>query len=112
MPTDGNVTVDGGLLDLAGYNQTIGALSGTGGFIALGSDILIAGTADSTTFAGAIFGSGAFVKVGGGMLTLTGANNYTGGSTISAGTSTRQRRLDYRRGDVRRCRQFRDAAAR
>jgi autotransporter-associated beta strand protein len=86
LPTAGNVAIDGGLLDLAGYDQTIGDLSGTGGFIALGSDILTAGTADSTTFAGAIFGSGAFVKTGSGTLTLTGANNYTGGTTISAGT--------------------------
>ena len=86
LPTAGNVAIDGGLLDLAGYDQTIGDLSGTGGFIALGSDILTAGTADSATFAGAIFGSGAFVKTGSGTLTLTGANNYTGGTTISAGT--------------------------
>jgi len=86
LPTDGNITVDGGLLDLAGYNQTIGALSGTGGFIALGSDTLTTGAADSTIFAGAIFGSGAFIKVGSGVLTLTGANNYTGGTAISAGT--------------------------
>jgi autotransporter-associated beta strand protein len=86
LPTAGNVAIDGGLLDLAGYDQTIGDLSGTGGFIALGSDILTAGTADSTTFAGAIFGSGAFVKTGSGALTLTGASNYTGGTTISAGT--------------------------
>src|SRR6185437_11472410 len=57
-----------------------------GGFIALGSDTLTTGTADSTTFAGAIFGSGAFIKVGSGVLTMTGANNYTGGTAISAGT--------------------------
>jgi fibronectin-binding autotransporter adhesin len=62
LPTAGNVAIDGGLLDLSGYNQTIGDLSGAGGFIALGSDTLTAGTTDSTAFAGAMFGSGAFVK--------------------------------------------------
>ncbi len=35
---------------------------------------------------GQISGSGGFTKVSGGTLTLTGANNYTGGTVISAGT--------------------------
>ena len=85
LTNGGNLTVDGGVLGLIGHDQTIGDLSGTGGFIALGSDTLTAGTANSTSFAGAIVGPGAFVKVGGGTLTLTGASNYTGGTTISAG---------------------------
>jgi outer membrane autotransporter protein len=38
------------------------------------------------TYAGAISGSGAFTKNGTGVLHLTGANGYTGGTTIAAGT--------------------------
>lgn len=37
-------------------------------------------------FAGRISGSGAFTKQGSSSLTLTGENNYQGGTTISAGT--------------------------
>lgn len=38
------------------------------------------------TFAGDISGSGALIKNGGGALTLTGANSYTGGTTVSGGS--------------------------
>jgi fibronectin-binding autotransporter adhesin len=41
---------------------------------------------DSVTFAGAISGTGALVQLGSGVLTLIGANTYSGGTTISAGT--------------------------
>ena len=42
-------------------------------------------TADGT-YSGSISGTGALVKAGTGMLVLAGANNYTGGTTISGGT--------------------------
>src|SRR5262249_29671890 len=38
------------------------------------------------TFAGAITGTGNVVKIGPGTLTLTGANRYSGGTTLSVGT--------------------------
>ncbi|WP_423372808.1 autotransporter-associated beta strand repeat-containing protein [Dyella acidisoli] len=38
------------------------------------------------TYNGVITGSGSLIKTGTGMLSLTGANAYTGGTTISAGT--------------------------
>jgi fibronectin-binding autotransporter adhesin len=41
---------------------------------------------DSVTFAGAISGTGALVQLGSRVLTLIGANTYSGGTTISAGT--------------------------
>ena len=44
------------------------------------------GDNSSTTFSGEISGSGGLVKTGGGTFILTGANDYTGGTTISAGT--------------------------
>ena len=40
---------------------------------------------DSTTFAGNVSGSGSLVQQGTGTLTLTGANTYTGTTTISQG---------------------------
>ena len=38
------------------------------------------------TYAGVISGSGGLTKIGAGKLTLSGANTYSGGTTISAGT--------------------------
>jgi T5SS/PEP-CTERM-associated repeat protein/autotransporter-associated beta strand protein len=80
----------GATLDLNNFNQTIGSLSGggaTGGDITLGSGILTTGgNNSSTSYAGVISGSGGVTKQGSGTLTLTGANNYSGGTTVSAGT--------------------------
>ena len=51
----------------------------------LGSGTLTAGDASNTALAAAISGSGGFVKQGSGTLTLTGASNFTGGTTLNAG---------------------------
>ena len=80
------LTVDGGTFNLNGNSQTVGALSGTGGGIALGSGTLTANSAANATLASAISGTGSFVKQGSGTLTLTGANTFTGGTTVNAGT--------------------------
>ena len=82
----GALTVNGGVFNLNGNNQTVGALAGTGGVIALGSGTLTAGDASSTTLAAAISGTGGFIKQGSGALTLTGASGYTGGTVVNAGT--------------------------
>ena len=42
--------------------------------------------ANAMTLSGLINGSGSLTKLGNGTLTLTAANNYSGGTTISAGT--------------------------
>ncbi|MFO0847712.1 MAG: autotransporter-associated beta strand repeat-containing protein [Gemmataceae bacterium] len=44
------------------------------------------GDSTSTSFAGTIVGGGALVKVGAGTFTLSRANTYAGGTTVSAGT--------------------------
>ncbi|WP_253252537.1 autotransporter outer membrane beta-barrel domain-containing protein [Variovorax boronicumulans] len=80
-------TVNGGTLDLGGWNLAASSLAGSGGTVALGSRTLSVGSANtSTTFAGAITGTnGKLVKNGTGTLTLTGASTYSGGSEINAG---------------------------
>ncbi|WP_296347944.1 autotransporter-associated beta strand repeat-containing protein [Reyranella sp.] len=80
-----SLTVDAGTFDLNGNNQTVGALAGSGGMVALGSGTLTVDQSTTTSFAGEITGSGAFVKNGSGMLTLTGANTYSGGTTVNGG---------------------------
>ena len=94
--SDGNGTV----------NQTVASLttSGTGsnavvGGTASGNSILTINNSSADTFAGMIGGTGtsvmgntvnenllAITKSGAGMLTLSGASNYTGGTTFAGGT--------------------------
>jgi fibronectin-binding autotransporter adhesin len=46
---------------------------------------LVANRSDDFTIAGAISGSGRFVQNGSGRTTLSGANTYTGTTTVNAG---------------------------
>ena len=85
LQTGSALRITGGTFDLNGNNQTVGALSGTGGTLALGAGTLTAGDSLSTTLSSAITGTGSLVKQGTGTLTLLGANTYSGGTTVSAG---------------------------
>lgn len=94
------VTVDGGTIDLNGFNPRIGALADggvtTGVILNNGSSVstLTVGYSPSNTVFDATFGgtiangSGgvALVKVGDGTQRLTGDNTYTGLTTVSNGT--------------------------
>ncbi len=94
------VKTGGGTLVLTGDNTYSGGTTVSAGTLQLGSGgttgsivgnvtdnaTLVFNRADDVTFAGAISGSGALVQAGPGTLTLTGANTYTGGTTVSAGT--------------------------
>ncbi len=82
----GALTVNGGTFDLNGNNQTVGALSGTGGILALGNGVLTTDSASNTTLASAISGTGGLTKQGLGTLNLTGTNTYTGPTSVTAGT--------------------------
>ncbi len=75
----GAITFDAGVLQTTApfstaRNMTVDAGGGT---LQTESDL---------TASGVITGSGALVKAGGGTLTLTGANTYSGGTTIRDGT--------------------------
>lgn len=81
----------GGLLDLAGFTQTINGLSGDGEVDnTAGNGSLTVGNNNATsTFNGVIqnsVGTLALTKIGAGTLTLGGANTYAGATTVSAGT--------------------------
>ena len=82
---------DNGTFDMAGLNEGFDMLNGTGVVTSSsGSSTLELGQNNgSSTFAGAILDASgntlSLSKVGTGTLTLTGTNNYTGNTTLSAG---------------------------
>ena len=89
----GTLTVTGGLLDLNAFSPTVGASSGAGTIddvTAGGAPVLTVGSGGaSATFSGTIqntTGTVSLVKTGAGSLWLTGANTYSGGTTLSNGT--------------------------
>jgi outer membrane autotransporter protein len=88
LPQNTNYTVNGGTLDLNNFDLTATQLDGTGGSIDLGTAALNVDQTSDTTFAGGITGTGSLNKLGSGNLSLTGANDYSGGTTVSAGTLT------------------------
>jgi fibronectin-binding autotransporter adhesin len=74
----------GATLNLAGQNVALGALSGSGN-IALGSGNLTLTGSAPTTYAGAISGTGGVVSNNTSSVTLSGANTYTGPTTVNSG---------------------------
>ena len=83
--------VAGVVLDLAGFNNTIGSLTGggtTGGSVTLGSGTLTIGSNNTSpaAYAGVISGTGGVTKSGTGILILAGDNTYSGLTAITAGT--------------------------
>jgi fibronectin-binding autotransporter adhesin len=79
--------VNGGTLDLNDFDKTFSTVTGTGGAIDLGSATLTVQAAAGTTasYAGNITGSGGLTKLGASTQTLTGANTYTGDTTVGGG---------------------------
>lgn len=92
------VVVNEGTLALTGNNQnfngsvtvdTAGTLEARAQSLppSVANNGLVRFTQDTAgTYAGIVSGSGAVEKTLGGVLTLTGANSYSGGTTINAGT--------------------------
>ena len=84
--------IDNGILDLAGYNETIGSLAGSGiveSTNAISVTLTTGGDNTNTTFSGIIqngAGTISLIKNGTGAFTLSGNNTYSGSTTLSAGT--------------------------
>ncbi|MGH6792221.1 MAG: autotransporter domain-containing protein, partial [Methyloceanibacter sp.] len=80
------------VLDLFGFNQTIGSLAGAGSVSntgGVGATLTTGADDTSTTFSGVIqdgAGATSLIKAGTGTFTLSGANTYTGATTVNAGT--------------------------
>ncbi len=89
----GSVAVNSGTLDLAARSFLVNGLSGSSGAVitsgSVGAFTFSTSQSTATSYGGILQnGSGtmAFTKLGAGTLTLTGANTYTGTTTIAEGT--------------------------
>jgi autotransporter-associated beta strand protein len=74
----GNTTITNGTLELGGGGTT-GSIAGN----VTNNGTLAFNRADAVTFANVVSGAGVLAKQGTGTLTLTGANSYSGGTTIT-----------------------------
>ncbi|MFN0080128.1 MAG: beta strand repeat-containing protein [Prosthecobacter sp.] len=86
-----NVSGAAAIFDISAISaagETVGSLAGNAGSsVVLGGKNLTLGADTTTTFVGVLSGTGgSLTKAGTGILILTGANTYTGTTTISAGT--------------------------
>ena len=77
----GGTVISGGTLQI-GNGRAAGSILGD----VTNNGVLAFNRSDAFTMAGAISGTGAVVQAGSGTLYLTGANTYSGGSSITAGT--------------------------
>ncbi len=94
--TSAIVKTGAGTLILTGANSYTGGTTVSAGILQgntaslpgniINNAALVFDQATTGTYAGAISGTGAMTKQNTGTLILTGANSYTGGTTISAGT--------------------------
>ena len=83
----GTVTVNGGQFDLAGYNQTLGSLGGSGTVTSsTGNGTLSIANDSGITVANTLTGGLALANTGAGTTTLSASNSYTGGTAVNAGT--------------------------
>ncbi|GAA5628163.1 hypothetical protein Brsp05_03459 [Brucella sp. NBRC 12953] len=81
------VALNSGTFDLAGYNQTVGTLSGsTGTSVTLGTATLTVDNSTNSSFWGGISGSGGLTKTGSGLLDLRATNSYSGTTAVTGGT--------------------------
>jgi filamentous hemagglutinin family protein len=84
----GALTVNGGTFNLGAFSDSVGAVTLTGGSIT-GTTGVLTGTSyamQSGSVSAILGGTGALTKSTAGIVTLSGANTYTGLTTISAGT--------------------------
>ena len=79
----GNTTITNGTLEIT-TNGRLGGGNYSGNITNSGQFVL--GSNSNQTLSGQISGNGAITKNGTGILTLNGSNNYSGNTTINAGT--------------------------
>jgi autotransporter-associated beta strand protein len=84
LPTTSATTVTG-TLDLQTFNTAIGPLAGAGSVTATAATLTV-NESTSSTFSGVIGSSLSLIKSGASTLTLSGANTYSGTTSISTGT--------------------------
>ena len=85
-PNSAYTVASSAVLDLNGFDQTIGSLAGAGN-VTLGSAMLTTGNdGTSTTFSGAMSGTGGLTKIGAGTFTLAGSSTYTGPTAVGPAT--------------------------
>jgi len=75
----------GAVLNVGGNSQTFGALTGSGSVTNSAGTITLSNAA-SNLFSGVISGAGSVTKSGEEIMSLAGANTYSGGTLISGGT--------------------------
>jgi autotransporter-associated beta strand protein len=83
---DGDVT--NAVLDITQHlapGVTIGSLEGSGA-VRLANRLTVGGNNLTTAFSGIVSGTGSLAKTGKGKFTLSNANTYTDGTTVSKGT--------------------------
>jgi autotransporter-associated beta strand protein len=73
------------VLDLNGFNEAIGNLSGAGSVLLGAGSLTLGGDSAAANFSGTVSGAGGIGKVGTGAQTLSGANTYSGGTTVLGG---------------------------
>jgi autotransporter-associated beta strand protein len=83
--TSGSLTVNGGTLNLNSASYTVGAVTVTGGTISTGTLTGSSYNGQGGTVSAMLAGSSGLTKTGTGTFTLSGANTYSGVTTISAG---------------------------
>jgi autotransporter-associated beta strand protein len=81
----GGTTITGGTLEIVGTGQLAGGTYSGAIAIGTGATFKYNSSADQTLQTGVISGGGSLIKDGAGMLTLSGANTYTGDTTILNG---------------------------
>jgi autotransporter-associated beta strand protein len=79
------ITIASGASLTINASQAIGSLAGAGS-VNLATGTLTVGGPASTTFSGSLSGTGGLTKSGNGTLTLSGASDYSGTTSVTAGT--------------------------
>ena len=75
----------GAVLDLNGFNQTIGSLAGAGRVEIGGATLTVGGDGTESIFSGDMSGAGRLSKVGTGRMLMSGISTYTGSTRVDGG---------------------------